>query len=133
MDERERILNMLSEGKISVKEAEKLLKAVGDKKESTKKGTSIKEKKSSVKKLDGKLKIIVESEDGDNVNISVPLKLAGMVGKLMPGSAKEELENEGIDIGALVSGLGDAIDDFDEDIVNINSSDGDKVRIYIEK
>jgi len=133
MEERERILNMLSEGKISVKEAEKLLKAVGDKKESTKKGTSIKEKKSSVKKLDGKLKIIVESEDGDNVNISVPLKLAGMVGKLMPGSAKEELENEGIDIGALVNGLGDAIDDFDEDIVNINSSDGDKVRIYIEK
>ncbi|HMA69684.1 MAG TPA: hypothetical protein VKN74_07410 [Candidatus Mcinerneyibacterium sp.] len=133
MEERERILNMLSENKISVKEAEKLLKAVGDKKESTKKGTSIKEKKSSVKKLDGKLKIIVESEDGDNVNISVPLKLAGMVGKLMPGSAKEELENEGIDIGALVSGLGDAIDDFDEDIVNINSSDGDKVRIYIEK
>ncbi len=133
MEERERILNMLSENKISVKEAEKLLKAVGDKKESTKKGTSIKEKKSSVKKLDGKLKIIVESEDGDNVNISVPLKLAGMVGKLMPGSAKEELENEGIDIGALVNGLGDAIDDFDEDIVNINSSDGDKVRIYIEK
>lgn len=132
MEERKRILNMLSEGKINSEEAEKLLKALSNdsEKKNNKQNTKIKTK---TKNLKGKLRIEVLSEDGDNVNIAIPLKLAGMMKSFMPASAKEELEEEGVDLNAIIDGISESVDEFDEDIVNINSSEGDKVRIYIDR
>ncbi len=133
MDERKRILNMLSEGKISVEEAEKLLKAVGkDKNTNNRKQTNTTLSKKS-KNIKGKLRIVVNTEDGDNVNIAIPLKLASMVKSMIPKEAKKELDNEGIDLNNIINSLNESMDEIDEDLVQVESANGDKVRIYIDK
>src|SRR6056297_1876924 len=129
MDERKRILNMLSEGKISVEEAEKLLKAVGkDKNTNNRKQTNTTLSKKS-KNIKGKLRIVVNTEDGDNVNIAIPLKLASMVKSMIPKEAKKELDNEGIDLNNIINSLNESMDEIDEDLVQVESANGDKVRI----
>ncbi|TYB31356.1 MAG: DUF2089 domain-containing protein [Candidatus Mcinerneyibacterium aminivorans] len=134
MEERKRILNMLSEGKISVEEAEKLLKAVkkggNNAKKTNTKSSSLSKKSKNIK---GKLRIVVNTEDGDNVNIAIPLKLAIMVKSMIPKEAKRELDNEGIDLNKIINNLNDSMDDIDEDLVQVESANGDKVRIYIDK
>jgi len=76
-EERKKILEMLSEGKITVGEAEKLMEALTkDQKEST----EIKD--ASKTKVFKYLRVLVEPKDtgGDRVNIRIPLNLirAGM-------------------------------------------------------
>ncbi len=83
MSEKEKLLQMVAEGKISVDDGERLLKAIGEveKKEENEKTTktvvkAITRSKSSNKNLKGKLIILVDSSEGDNVKINLPLKLA---------------------------------------------------------
>lgn len=133
MEERKRILNMLYEGKITVEETEKLLKAVGENKKKDRQDNSSKNLAKGKNNLKGKLRIIVNSEDGDNVNISIPLKLAGLVKSLIPKEAKKELNNEGIDLETIVNNLNESMDEIDEDLVQVESANGDKVRIYIDR
>lgn len=140
MTEKERILNMVAEGKISVKEGEKLLKAIGAKKNEAKKpaepvteviriGDPDKKKRST----HGKVIIDIRSSRGENIKVNVPLKLAGLASKMIPRERLDEVEKEGFNIREILSNLTDMIEDIDEDIVNISSSNGDQIRIYVEK
>jgi hypothetical protein len=120
MEERKRILKMLEEGKINAKEAEELLESIESKKEKTLKP----------KTRGKKLKIQVDSEDGDKVNISIPLSLARIMSSFIPKSQGNSLKEKGIDIETILNHI-DELEDIDEDIVNIEA-EGEKVRIYIE-
>ncbi|HLE10613.1 MAG: hypothetical protein A2504_08860 [Bdellovibrionales bacterium RIFOXYD12_FULL_39_22] len=132
MEERTRILSMLKNGKISEKEAERLLDAIGDnanKFSETKAASKI-----DVKNLVGKLCIEVNSADGDDVMVKIPLKLAPLGLKMMPKQTYEQMKKDhGIDLAELLTHIDEIAGELDEDIVNVNSANGDKVRIYVKK
>lgn len=137
MNEKTKILEMLENGKINVEEAERLLAAVEDVKPSGEKKHKTKNAEAKVilknGKLKGKLKIVVDSKDGDNVRVTIPLKLAKSINKFLPKEALESMTEEGINIETIMASIEDSIDEIDEDIVNVTSSDGETVRIFIEK
>jgi len=100
-EERKRILDMLSEGKITVEDAERLLSAISGEKENSSGSTA---KSASLKYL----RVMVEpgpaSDHHDRVNIRVPLKLirAGLkltsfIPKDAQGKVNEALHEKGID------------------------------------
>lgn len=132
-DSKKRILDMLEEGKISPDEAERLLSAMGEKEENKK----VSVKKISVDKegnpLKGKLIVEIDSHEGDNVRVNLPLKLAGIVTSVIPKDKMNDISNEGVDLKGILDNLGNIIEEIDDDIVNISSHDGDSVRIYVEK
>jgi len=137
--EKKQILVMLEQGKITAEQAEKLLKAVDieDSETETKKSESAvrnAEKYSAgAVKLKGKFKVEVQSADGDNVMITLPLMLAKLAFNMMPSQKLSEIKANGVDIEQIVNNIEEFIEMVDEDIVNVESANGDKVRIYIEK
>lgn len=130
--EREKILQMLSDGKISPQEADKLIDAIGKKAEPA---VIVKSFDGGGKKvnLSGKLRIEVKSADGDDVKIAVPLKLANLITTFIPKDKISNLEENGVNLNEIFSNIDEFTNNMDEDIVNIKSTDGDHVRIYIEK
>jgi len=139
-EEKLQILKMLEEKKISVEQAEKLLKAVdsADVKAEVKRAVPAVPAAAEVKaelgrKLKGKFKVVVESSDGDNVVITLPLMLAKLAVNMMPKNKMAEIKSEGIDLEQIVTNIESFVDMVDEDIVNVESANGDVVRIYIEK
>jgi len=133
-DERRKILEMLSQGKITVEEAEKLLSAVGETGESVLPAQS--------KKVPKYLKVDVNSNNGDKVNVRVPLQLikAGMKLKsLIPENAQiqitEKLGEKGIHIDLekmKPEDLDELLVALQELNVDVDSQNGDKVRVYCE-
>jgi len=139
-EEKLQILKMLEEKKISVEQAEKLLKAVdaADTKTEMRKpavpAVPVPAEKAEIGgKLKGKFKVVVESSDGDNVVITLPLMLAKLAMNMMPKNKMAEIKSEGIDLEQIVTNIESFVDMVDEDIVNVESANGDVVRIYIEK
>ncbi|HXK48833.1 MAG TPA: hypothetical protein PKW56_00040 [Clostridiales bacterium] len=137
-EEKLQILKMLEEKKISVEQAEKLLKAVDvtDSKSEVKRTApevAVAVKNEAVGKLKGKFKVVVESADGDNVVITLPLMLAKLAMNMMPKNKMADIKSEGIDLEQIVANIDSFVDMVDEDIVNVESANGDIVRIYIEK
>jgi SHOCT-like protein len=140
MNEQEKILNMVAEGKISVADGEKLLKAIGAKsdkatapKETVTELVQVGDPKKKGSPASGKVVIDIRSARGENIKVNVPLKLAGLASKMIPKDKLAEVEKEGFNIRETLSNLTDMIEDIDEDIVNISSSNGDRIRIYVEK
>ncbi|MBN1619334.1 hypothetical protein JW890_01285 [candidate division WOR-3 bacterium] len=133
MNEKSKILEMLNEGKITAEEAEKLLNAVNEVKSSEQKTKKDAKIIASGNPSKGKIKIDVVSSDGDNVKISVPLKLVKAIDKMLPKNVAEDLEEEGINLKELLLNIDETMEELDEDLVNVVSSDGDTVRIYIER
>ena len=135
-EEREKILKMLADGKISVDEAEKLLDALETGPSQT--ATAVAEP-GKPKRIDF-LYVKVISAEEDNVDIKVPLNLlrAGIkLTALIPPHAMKHIdsamEEKGIpfdfknlkpeNIEELIQGLADME-------VNVNSKNGDYVKIY---
>ena len=129
--ERRKVLDMLAEGKVSADDAERLLKKLdgagaGD----------------AADKTDGPragpaplkyLRVLVDSADGDKVNIRVPLGLlrTGVsLATLLPSAAGEKLSENGIDLSHL---SGDAlVEELRELTVDVDSAKGDTVRVFCE-
>lgn len=131
-----RVLEMVKSGKITTEEGEKLLAAIGVGDESA----------PANKKRATMLRVRVDArdpnkEDQAKVNINIPLSLAkkvtGLI-KLVPKEAKDELQEQGIDLEAI--NLPELIEMFEdgeltEELVNVDAGDetkGAKVRIYVE-
>jgi hypothetical protein len=135
--EKKQILLMLEEGKINAEQAEKLLRALDVTEPKTEIKTESKfspvSEKANGGKLKGKFKVEVQSADGDNVVVTLPLMLAKLAVNMMPASKMAEIKANGVDINEIVNNIESFVDMVDEDIVNVQSADGDKVRIYIEK
>jgi len=139
-EESKKILEMLAEGKISVDEAERLLKALD--------ATELPEKKTEKKivkilknreKLEGEprfLRIVVDSAKGDEVDIRLPLGLvkAGLkLSAVMPKGTDEKLKEKGIDLSEFAEmNTNELINSLRDLEVNVQSGDGDDVAIYAE-
>ena len=136
-EERKRILEMLANGKISVDEAERLLAALSAENDLNK---SVSPKRSIPKYL----RVLVEpksgSENGERVNVRVPinliragLKLAAFIPKHSQSKVDDALKEKGFDLdfSKMTS------EDLDELLENLNDLqvdvDGDEVvRVFCE-
>lgn len=158
-EERKQVLEMLAEGKISADEAERLLSKMEilfgganargfEKPDSgTRAGQSEPTAAKIVKTIDlgdggGKrkalkyLRVLVDSSDGDVVNVRVPLALVRTGIKLsavLPSEANERLSKKGVDLSQLNDLTGDdLIEALRELNIDVDSANGDKVRIFCE-
>lgn len=125
MNEKMKILEMLSEKLITVEEANELLKTLEE--------TTSNEKVNKLANTNKKLLIKVVSGDGDKVDIALPIKIIKAIGgsglKKMTLNAGDNDLLDDIDFDVIISAIDEGIDG---DIVNVTSADGDEVRIYIE-
>jgi SHOCT-like domain len=147
-EDRKRILQMLSEGKVSVDEAERLMAALGENKPLALE-SAVEPEPGVVRRKSPKfLRVVVDAQDHDGgakVNIRVPLNLlrAGVrLGNLIPREARERvneaMRGHGVDfdiaqlkpenIEELIEQLGDLAVDVDAG----DRTDGAKVRVFCE-
>lgn len=118
-DERMRILKMVEEGKIDVEEANNLLATLDgqDKKKAQKSGKP------------RFIKIMVEEEGEEKVDISIPMVLAKSFMKFVPKSARNSLDDQDINLDQIFKMIEDGVEDGT--LVNINDGD-DHVIIKVE-
>lgn len=123
MNTKEQILTMVKEGSISVDEGLELISAI-DSKESVKEP----QRKTLSKRL---IRIVVDSKEGENVRVNIPLSLA-KIGLDLGSQLNidgQKLNLQGIDLDKI-------LDQIDEDthgeLLTVDSENGDHVRIFID-
>jgi hypothetical protein len=127
-DEISRVLTLVEEGKIDKEKASELITILQGKDQSEL-VTSKKEAPYGTKML----KIRVTSQEGDNVNVNLPINLVKAVLKVGTNIAEKIPEAEKYVKDINVDLLIEAIEnELDGEIVNITSANGDKVFVVIE-
>jgi hypothetical protein len=111
MNTKEQILQMVKDGDINIEEAAKLLVKPQNSKQ--------------------KLRILVDSANGDTVRINVPISLikAGVNLASQLNVNGQPIDMKGVDMDLVMK----AIEDGETgEIVDIQTSDGENVRIFVE-
>lgn len=124
-EEISRILKMVEEGKITSDKAQELIEALNVK------NTSIQQTAPDNDIMNKMLKIKVKSNDGDDVNVNLPIKFIKTMlksfGKIPIDNGVKGMEN--IDLNV----ISDAIDNgIIGKIIDVHSKDGDDVEVTIE-
>lgn len=123
-EERMKILELLTKGVISPDDAEKLLSALGTAQDQTNDFAPV-QKKNQFRML----KVYVDSADGDQVRIELPIEFAKLLKSKKLNIGSVDLDDMDIDVDMLIQMINSgAIGE----IVNIKSADGDIVRITVE-
>jgi hypothetical protein len=134
-DSHKKILEMLSNGKISVDEATALLSKLQSP-DTGAENVNESEYGEVKKKALKYLRVMVDSADGDKVNVRVPLSLikTGIkLSALVPRNAAEQMSNHGFDLSQLSELDGDELIEALSDMqVDVDSADGDKVKVFTE-
>ncbi|MDD3129135.1 MAG: hypothetical protein PHF05_07580 [Candidatus Izemoplasmatales bacterium] len=117
--ERMKILELLSKNLITADEAERLLSALNGGEETA----SAPEKKNQFRML----KVLVDSNDGDQVRVEIPIEFA----KLLKNKKfmKVDTDDFDLDIDELIGMINSGVVG---EIVNIKSADGDIVKVLVE-
>ncbi|MEO0271442.1 MAG: hypothetical protein ABIM58_02315 [candidate division WOR-3 bacterium] len=116
MEEIKKILKMVEEGKINADDGYRLIEAVLD--DVFKKGKKVK-----------MFKIYVKDEEGDEVNLKIPVSLLKFGLKFIPRDKIEDLKEKDIDLEEILSSINI---DSEGEILNVKTEDGDVVKIWIE-
>jgi hypothetical protein len=140
-EERIQVLKMLAEGKITADEAERLLARLEKVRPAADSGALQPEGGGG----DGQLvrtgppkylRVLVDSADGDKVNVRVPLALVRTGIKLtalMPSNATQKLDEKGIDLSHLAELHGEELVDALRELnVDVATAQGDSVRVFCE-
>jgi hypothetical protein len=122
-DERLKVLGLLQKGLISADEAEKLLSAMDHKDADFKETFVVPSAKKAPFRM---LRIYVDSKDGDVVKIQIPIEFAKL---LKSGKFNVNLEQNDIDIDSIIDMINQG---FVGELVNVESADGDIVKIVVE-
>ncbi len=121
-EERMKILELLSKGVISADEAEKLLAALSQDRDEPE--VIIPSKKKDQFKM---LKVLVDSSDGDEVRIELPIEFAKLLkNKKLTRIDEDDLD---IDVDALIQMINAGVVG---EIVNVKSADGDIIKVVVE-
>ncbi len=136
-EERARILDILAGGKITPEEAGRLIDALDD---ASPTGPAPSEAATGPRSNPRFLYVKVTSEAGDNVNVKVPLGLvrSGLrLTSLIPPQAMEQMNRSmgehgiTLDLSSLKSDdIEDLIQSLGEMEVNVDSKNGDNVKVY---
>lgn len=121
-EERLKVLELLAKGVITSDEAEKLLSAMDKSQEKFVEQMVIPTKKLPFRML----RIYVDSKDGDVVKIQIPIEFAKL---LKTQKFNVNLKENDIDIDAILEMINQG---FVGEIVNVESADGDIVKIVVE-
>ncbi len=132
-EEVRKVLQLLQDGKVDAAQAAELLDAMGALDEDAEDtGKSVAARKARAKKRI--LRIHVESEDGDDVNVRIPMSLASAglgIARSYGGEGAEALKN--LDMDQVMEAVEEMIENGESgEIVNVSSADGDTVRIWLE-
>jgi len=125
MNSKERILEMVKDGTITVEEGLRLLEALDPK--------GVAKPANGVKKAmnERMIRILVDSEDGERVRVNMPMSLIKMGidinNKLNVGGKSIDLN--GIDLGQILSQIDD---ELNGELITIDGKDGEKVRIIVD-
>ena len=126
MDERLRILKMVEDGTITAEQAAELMKAMGVEEESQ---VPAKSKAGYDKKM---FRIIVDSVDGDKVNVQFPV---GAIKKILKVTGKFPIADkdlQGVDLEQMMEAISECLDEeIEGDFVNVDAADGTTVRVYV--
>lgn len=126
MDERLRILKMVEDGTITAEQAAELMKAMGVEEESQ---VPAKSKAGYDKKM---FRIIVDSVDGDKVNVQFPV---GAIKKILKVTGKLPIADkdlQGVDLEQMMEAISECLDEeIEGDFVNVDAADGTTVRVYV--
>lgn len=122
-EERMKILELLSKNVINAEQAEKLLGAISKGEEAEVVETNLVSKKNQFRML----RILVDSADGDEVKIEIPIEFA----KLLKNKKMMKIDTEDfdIDVDELINMINSGVVG---EIVNVKSADGDIVKIIVE-
>ncbi|MDO9630170.1 MAG: hypothetical protein Q7I99_09755 [Acholeplasmataceae bacterium] len=124
-EERMKILELLAKGVISASDAENLLGAMN--KPEVNFGEQIVIPGIPSKKAPFRmLRIFVDSKDGDVVKIQIPIEFAKL---LKTGKFNVNLQQSDIDIDSILEMINQG---FVGELVNVESADGDTVKIVVE-
>ncbi|MEC2078560.1 hypothetical protein [Metabacillus fastidiosus] len=127
-DEISRVLTLMEEGKIDKEKASELINILQGKDQ-----PELVTLKKEVPYGNKMLKIRVTSEEGDNVNVNLPINLVKAVLKVGTNIAEKIPEAEKYVKDINVDLLIEAIEnELDGQIVDITSANGDKVFVVIE-
>ncbi|OKL35335.1 SHOCT-like domain-containing protein [Domibacillus mangrovi] len=127
-DEISRVLTLVEEGKIDKEKASELINILRE--ENQPERFSLKKEVPYANKI---LKIRVTSEEGDNVNVNLPINLVKAVLKVGTNIAEKIPEAEKYVKDINVDLLIEAIEnELDGQIVDITAANGDKVFVVIE-
>ena len=142
-EDRKRILDMLAEGKITAEEAERLLDALDAHASAatTPAGPAIKgDPGPLIDALPKFLYVKVMAENGDNVDVKIPIALvrSGLkLTSLIPPQAMDQINDSMSEHGMSVDfsnlkpeDIDDLVEALREMEVNVDSANGDKVRVY---
>ncbi|MDF2859052.1 MAG: hypothetical protein K0Q87_4903 [Neobacillus sp.] len=127
-EEISRVLTLVEEGKIDKEKASELISILQGKEQ-----PEILTVKKDIPYGTKMLKIRVTSEEGDNVNVNLPINLVKAVLKVGTNIAEKIPEAEkyvkDINIDLLIEAIEN---ELDGEIVNITSANGDRVFVVIE-
>jgi hypothetical protein len=144
-EDRSRILNLLAEGKITAEEAERLLDALGTNVGSGagtgSAGPAIKgDPAPLLEALPKYFYVKVNAENGDNVDVKIPIALvrSGLkLTSLIPPQAMDQINDSMNEHGMSIDfsnlkpeDIDDLVEALREMEVNVDSANGDKVRVY---
>jgi len=127
-EERNQILNMLENGKISASEAAQLLDALGMVRGNERADAAA---ISESGKPNRWLRIRISEDGVEKVKVNLPLKLVEIVTKMqgiLPSSARERLDEHNIDLESIVKAIKEGAEG---EIVSIEDG-GDSVSIFVE-
>ena len=141
-----RVLKMVEEGKISSEQGAKLINSIKNKEENAvvniPQEVNIEEKKFELVQPENSIKfpnermlrIFVDSSDGDKVKVNLPIRIVKSMIKATGKIPNVNINNmEGVNGEEVMDSISAAIDgDMVGQIVDIESSDGDIVKIVIE-
>ena len=132
MEEKMRILKMIEDGTITAEQAAELMKTMGvDETENAATAGGTLSRSNYDKKM---FRIIVDSVEGDKVNIQFPV---GAIKKILKATGKLSIpqENlEGVDLSEMMDAVSQCLDEeIEGDFVSVNAADGTTVRIYVDK
>lgn len=118
-----KVLNMVKEEKLEVEKGAELIEAMFNN------STDVTVKRYN----DRMLKVLVESIEGDNVRVNLPIPV---IVSVLKATGKLPIKNEyveGVDFEALAESIISALEDETlGDIVTVDSSKGDVVRVVVE-
>ena len=137
--ETKKILEMLASGQITTEDAEKLLEKLGAANAKGNPGSMAPQANGDAPAGPQRfrfLRVVVDQPDRDQVNIRVPLAILRTGMKLLgviPPQVSEKLAEKGIDLSALrdLKG-GELVDELKDLHVDVDSKNGEKVRIFCE-
>ena len=124
MNSKEQILEMVKEGTLSVEEGLKLLSAMETKQ-------PVSEVRPSISNARRMIKILINSKDGDDVKVNIPLALVKVgldIGSKMNVNGKQ-LDLKGVDLDSIMQMIDEGASG---ELVNVQSADGETVRIFVD-